>query len=218
MIELDEISKTFITPMQRIDILKKITLTVSEGQFIALTAPSGSGKTTLLNIIAGLLKPDEGRVLINDIDITKLNEEEVSTLRADLIGFVFQNYNLISSFTALENILFPMEIINEKIDYDKAEKLLELVNLTDRAYHFPHQLSGGEQQRLAFARALANDPPIMLIDEPTGNLDKKNSIMIHDLIKKLKEQKKTIIVATHDLEIIKLADKKYSIVEGRLVE
>ena len=218
MIILEDVSKSFTIYSQKLKVLDSINLTVEDGSFIVITAPSGSGKTTLLNVIAGLLRPDSGRVLINNIDITKLDEESLAALRADLIGFVFQEYNLISTFTALENILFPMEIGQEELNVKQAEKLLELVDLKDRETHFPHQLSGGEKQRLAFARALANDPPILLVDEPTGNLDQYNASLIYKLLDDLKMKNKTIIVATHDSEIIRRADRCYTMKNGRLFE
>ncbi len=183
-----------------------------------LSGASGSGKTTLLNIIGGIDKPTSGKILVNDQDLTVQNEDALSDYRCNNVGFVFQAYNLVSTLTVAENIAFPMEWIgtSEEKAETRITELLETVGLQNRANHFPAQLSGGEQQRVAFARALANDPQLILADEPTGNLDSKNSLKIVQVLQLLKSRGKTVIVATHDSEIKELADIVLCLEDGKL--
>jgi putative ABC transport system ATP-binding protein len=202
----------------QIQVLKEINLTVQKGQFIAIYGPSGAGKTTLLNMISGIDKPTSGRITIFDQDLIEQSENALSDYRCSQVGFVFQAYNLISTLTVAENIAFPMEwkrTVPDEIR-KKVTALIETFGLTHRASHFPAQLSGGEQQRVAFARALANDPPLLLADEPTGNLDTKNGQKIIQILQTLKQQGKTIIVSTHDLDIMPLADLKFYLDDGIL--
>ena len=202
-----------------INIIEDINLEVEEGETLIITGPSGAGKTTLLFTISGLLKPTRGKVLVYKVDLTTLSEEALALFRNETIGFVFQDYNLISTFTALENVIFPMELLEKNISgtpIERAKSLLELVGLKDKANLFPYQLSGGEKQRVAFARAMANNPDILLVDEPTGNLDEKNAEMIYDILKTLKESGKTLIIVTHDKKLWTLGDVKYTMREGRL--
>ena len=202
-----------------IEALKDVNLKVEKGEFIAISGPSGAGKTTLLNIIGGIDKPTFGKIIVFKNDLTIENEDFLADFRCNNVGFVFQSYNLVSTLTVAENIAFPMEWARKPDDHikNRVRELLKIVNLEHRTEHFPFQLSGGEQQRVAFARALANDPPLLLVDEPTGNLDTKTGLKIVELLQKLKDKCKTIIVATHDERIIQTADKKLYLEDGKLV-
>jgi putative ABC transport system ATP-binding protein len=203
----------------KVEVLKGVNLEVEKGEFAVISGPSGSGKTTLLNIIGGIDKPTSGKVVVFGEDLSLKGEDFLAGFRCSNIGFVFQSYNLISTLTVAENVAFPMEWIQKPENHIKSrvETLLETVGLKHRANHFPFQLSGGEQQRVAFARALANDPPLLLVDEPTGNLDVKTSLKIVEILRKMKENGKTIIVATHDERILHLADQKMFLEDGKLV-
>ena len=212
------LGKTYQIGGENLEVLKDITFSIHKAQFVVLTGASGSGKTTLLNIIGGLDKPTTGKIFVNDQDLTGQNEDELSDYRCNNVGFVFQAYNLVSTLTVAENIAFPMEWTGKAAeDVEKrVNELLETVGLQSRANHFPAQLSGGEQQRVAFARALANDPELVLADEPTGNLDDKNGQKIVQVLQLLKEKGKTVIVATHDVGIKQLADQILCLEEGKL--
>ena len=202
----------------KIEVLKDINLNISRGKFITLCGPSGSGKTTLLNIIGGIDRPSSGKIIVADQDLTNQNEDFLSDFRCNQIGFVFQAYNLVSTLTVAENIAFPMEWLRKPLEEieKRVNFLLETVGLQHRETHFPSQLSGGEQQRVALARALANNPALILADEPTGNLDQKNGQKIIQTLNLLKQNGKTIIVSTHDIEIRKLADQVIFLDDGRL--
>ena len=180
MIEISGLIKTLHGGGHKVEILKSIDLTIPTGQFIAITGHSGSGKTTLLSLIAGLDAPTDGEINIDGQDITKLNEDELALLRGNRFGFIFQNFHLIPTLTALENVVLSLELNNTPDATKKSEDLLSAVGLGDRLNHYPVQLSGGEQQRLSIARAFVNEPDIILADEPTGNLDSKNSDHIMD--------------------------------------
>jgi putative ABC transport system ATP-binding protein len=200
-------------------ILHPITLQVPRGQFLAIVGPSGSGKSTLLGLIAGLDAPSSGQVLIDGVDITRLNEDALARLRGEKIGFVFQFFHLIPSLTAYENVAVPMEIAGVPNPRGRAEMLMEEVGLTGRAHHYPSQLSGGEQQRVALARALANNPPIVLADEPTGNLDSSNGRHIMELLRGVHRSRgSTVVLVTHDAELASLAEARLSLRDGRVVE
>lgn len=203
----------------KVEVLKDVNLEVEKAKFVAISGPSGSGKTTLLNIVSSIDKPTSGKVVVFGNDLNGKSEDFLASFRCNNIGFVFQSYNLVSTLTVAENIAFPMEWLHksESEIRKRIEELLEIVDLNQRKEHFPFQLSGGEQQRVAFARALANDPPLLLIDEPTGNLDKKTSLKIIQIMEKLKNDRKTIIAVTHDDRIIELADKKLCLEDGKLV-
>jgi len=211
--------KTYELGDAKIEALKDVNLKVDKGEFTAISGPSGSGKTTLLNIIGGIDKPTSGRIVVFGNDLGAKNEDFLASFRCRKVGIVFQSYNLVSTLTVAENVAFPMEWAQKPENHIKkrVEELLEVVGLQHRANHFPFQLSGGEQQRVAFARALANDPPLLLVDEPTGNLDTKTSLKIVQILQKLKGDRKTIIVATHDERIIQLADQKLYLEDGKLV-
>ncbi|MGQ4832524.1 MAG: ABC transporter ATP-binding protein [Candidatus Asgardarchaeia archaeon] len=199
-------------------ILRDVTLKVHEGDFLAITGPTGSGKTLLLYTMSGIITPLKGDVFIYTMKLNTMSEEAKAYLRAEYIGFVFQDFNLISSFNVVENILFPAELINENVDESYAKKLIDKFNLNGKESLFPYQLSGGERQRVAFARALINNPPILLVDEPTSNLDEKNRELIKNILQELKESGKTIVLVSHDKELLQLSDKIITIKEGRLIE
>lgn len=203
-----------------VEVLKNVDLNVEAGEFISIYGPSGAGKTTLLNLIGALDKPTSGKILVFNHDLGTYNENFLATFRSAYIGFVFQSYNLISTLTAVENIAFVVELAGwsrERIK-DRSETLLKLVGLQHRANHFPAQLSGGERQRIAFARALANDPPLLLADEPTGNLDTETGLEIVSILEKVRDERKTVVVATHDEKLLKLASRSYRLKDGRLME
>ena len=212
--------KTYQIGEVKVEVLKDVNLKVDRGEFTVISGPSGSGKTTLLNIISSIDKPTSGKIVVFGNDLNAKDENFLASFRCDNVGFVFQSYNLVSTLTVAENIAFPMEWTRKPDDHIKKriEELLEIVGLQHRADHFPFQLSGGEQQRVAFARALANNPPLLLADEPTGNLDKKTSAKITQILQKLKDDGKTIIVATHDEQIFALADQKLYLEDGKLAD
>jgi putative ABC transport system ATP-binding protein len=213
-----DLTKTYDLGTGKLDVLKGIDIQIPKASFTVLCGPSGSGKTTLLNIIGGIDKPTKGKIIVANKDLTDQDEDQLSDYRCDNVGFVFQAYNLVSTLTVAENVAFPMEWKqkNPKEIEKHVTELLQIVGLEQRANHFPAQLSGGEQQRVAFARALANDPDIILADEPTGNLDAKNSQKILQVLQLLKEKGKSVIVSTHDLEIRKLADFVLYLEDGKL--
>jgi len=212
--------KTYQIGEVKVEVLKDVNLKVDRGEFTVISGPSGSGKTTLLNIISSIDKPTSGKIVVFGNDLNAKDENFLASFRCDNVGFVFQSYNLVSTLTVAENIAFPMEWTRKPDDHIKKriEELLEIVGLQHRADHFPFQLSGGEQQRVAFARALANNPPLLLADEPTGNLDTKTSAKITQILQKLKDDGKTIIVATHDEQIFALADQKLYLEDGKLAD
>jgi len=203
-----------------VEALKDLSFQVNEGEFISIGGPSGAGKTTLLNIIGGLETPTSGSITVFGHDLGARDEDFLATFRCAYIGFVFQSYNLISTLTSLENVAFAMEIAGwpAKRAVKRSQKLLKAVGLSHRADHFPSQLSGGEQQRIAFVRALANDPPLILVDEPTGNLDFKTGLEVVKVLDGLKEKGKTLIVVTHDERITRLSNRTLHMFDGRIVE
>jgi putative ABC transport system ATP-binding protein len=218
MIELRDVSKTVMSGTEPLTILHPLSLQVAQGQFLSIVGPSGSGKSTLLGLIAGLDAPTSGDVFIDEVNITRLGEDGLARLRGEKIGFVFQFFHLIPSLTAYENVAVPMEISGVADPRTRAESLLEEVGLTGRAHHYPSQLSGGEQQRVALARALANNPPIVLADEPTGNLDTTNGRHIMDLLREVHRARgTTIVLVTHDAELAAMADAKLVLRDGRVV-
>ena len=197
----------------------EVSLRIKESDFVIIKGPSGAGKTTLLNLIGGLDSPNEGVVYSSGVKITNLQEESLATFRLVNVGFIFQNYNLISTLTAEENVMFPMKLagMTLKEQRERAVSLLKQIGLGDRREHLPFQLSAGEQQRVAIARALANDPPIILADEPTANIDKKTSLFIRDLFKDMKKDNKTIIIASHDDHLIELANRIITFEDGKII-
>jgi putative ABC transport system ATP-binding protein len=217
MIELHGVSKTVPSGSGTLTILHPLDLTIAGGRVAAITGPSGSGKSTLLGLIAGLDAPTAGRVVIDGVDITALDEDGLARLRGSRIGFVFQFFHLLPSLTAYENVLVPMEILGDRDAPRKADALLREVGLAERRHHYPSQLSGGEQQRVAIARALANDPPILLADEPTGNLDSATGHAVVELLLDINRSRKTtLVIVTHDPELASVADLSIALRDGRV--
>lgn len=216
VMDVREITKSLPLGRERIDILKGISFQIFIGEFVSIVGPSGSGKSTLLGIIAGLDNPTSGQVFIDDVDITRMGEGRLASVRNTKIGMVFQAYNLIPTLTAQENVEVPLYVGKHKgLPSVRAKELLTLVGLSHRLSHRPTQLSGGEQQRVAIARALATDPTIVIADEPTGNLDAKNGENVLKLIADLRDRTgKTFIIATHDPEVARHADRAIRIVDG----
>ena len=217
MISVNNISKTFNNKM----VLDNINLDVKEGEIISIVGPSGAGKTTLLNIISTLDKPDkniDSKVYINGIDVLSLNDIKLSKFRNTQIGFIFQFHELLPEFSAIENVLIPAIIkgVNKRKSRAKALELLDSLGLADVVDQFPSQLSGGEQQRVAVARALINDPKIIFADEPSGNLDTKSSKLLHELFFKLREKHKiTFVIVTHNKELSNMTDRKLNLIDGK---
>jgi putative ABC transport system ATP-binding protein len=219
MIALRGVSKTVQSGDRPLTILHPLDLDIPSGAFLAIVGPSGSGKSTLLGLLAGLDAPTSGSIVIDDTDITRLTEDGLAKLRGEKIGFVFQFFHLVPSLTAFENVLVPMEIAGRRDAVARGRQLLAEVGLTDRAHHYPSQLSGGEQQRIAIARALANDPPIVLADEPTGNLDSTTGRHIMDLLLDVRRRRETtLVLVTHDAELAALADVRLVLRDGRPVD
>lgn len=218
LVAISALCKAYQIEETSVEVLKDITFDVQKGQFVAIYGPSGAGKTTILNMISGIDKPTSGKVSVFGANLAEQNEDYLADYRCNQVGLVFQAYNLVSTLTVAENIAFPMEWRRASSDQiqSRVRELVETLGLQHRANHFPSQLSGGEQQRVAFARALANDPPLFLADEPTGNLDTKNGKNIIQILQSLKGQGKTIIVATHDSDIMPLADLKLYLEDGKL--
>jgi len=218
MIELRGVSKTVPSGAGSLTILHPLDLTIDAGRVVAITGPSGSGKSTLLGLLAGLDAPSSGSVILDGVDITALDEDSLARLRGTRIGFVFQFFHLLPSLTALENVLVPMEIAGAPQAPARAKSLLDEVGLRDRGHHYPSQLSGGEQQRVAIARALANNPPILLADEPTGNLDSATGHSVIELLLAVNRTRKTtLVLVTHDPELAAVADVAIALRDGRVV-
>jgi putative ABC transport system ATP-binding protein len=217
MIELRGVSKTVPSGTGLLTILHPLDLIVPARQVVAITGPSGSGKSTLLGLIAGLDSPSTGHIAIDGTDITALDEDALARLRGRRIGFVFQFFHLLPSLTALENVLVPMEIARVKDAGRRAAALLAEVGLSQRGHHYPAQLSGGEQQRVAIARALANEPPLLLADEPTGNLDSTTGRQVIDLLLEVNRLRgTTLVLVTHDPELAAVADLAIALRDGRV--
>ena len=218
MIELRGVTKQVPSGTGTLTILHPLDLTIPAGTVAAVTGPSGSGKSTLLGLVAGLDAPSAGSIFIDGIDITTLDEDRLARLRGTRIGFVFQFFHLLPSLTAYENVLVPMEIAGVRDATTRATVLLEEVGLTERAHHYPSQLSGGEQQRIAIARALANNPPLLLADEPTGNLDTSTGHHIIELLLEINRTRNTtLVLVTHDPELAARADMTVALRDGRVV-
>ncbi len=218
ILKVENLSKIYGKGNTEVRALDNISFDVEEGEFIAIIGPSGSGKSTLLHSIAGLERATNGNVYFYDKDIYKMNKKELTILRRQKIGIVYQFYNLIPTLNVKENITLPIELDNRKVDDNKLDEIIEFLNLKNREDHLPNELSGGQQQKVAIGRALIINPIIILADEPTGNLDSKSSNEIMQLLKKAnKDYKQTIIMITHNLEIAKLADRIIKIEDGKIV-
>lgn len=219
MIELSNVSKVVTSGSEDLTILHAVSLIIPRGQFVSVIGPSGSGKSTMLGLIAGLDNPTTGDISLDGQNITRMSEDALAEYRGAKLGFIFQSFHLIPSLTAYENILVPMEIMGLSKAAERAQKLLDEVGLHERGHHYPSQLSGGEQQRVAIARAFANEPPILLADEPTGNLDTNNGTHIFDLLLKLNQERRTtLVLVTHDQGLADMADRKISLRGGSVVE
>ena len=218
IVELDDVHKSFVMGKEAVPALRGVSLNVKRGEVLCMMGPSGSGKTTLLNIIGGLDTPSRGHVIVDGENVVSLNEEKLARLRLRKMGFVFQNFNLLSNFTALENVQVPMVLLGKR-DPSRGKELLKLVGLGDRMGHYPSELSGGQQQRVAIARALANDPPLLIGDEMTGDLDTQTSFEVMTLLDQLnKERGTTIVYVTHDPRMSKFAQRVIHMRDGRLAE
>ena len=221
LIELRKVWKTYYLGEITLDVLKEINLEINRGEFAVIVGPSGSGKSTLMNQVGILDTPSKGAILLEGYDISKYSESELAQLRGKKIGFIFQQFNLIPTLTALENVILPTIFQNtpEEERTRRARKLLEKVGLGDRMEHKPTELSGGQQQRVAIARALINDPEIILADEPTGNLDSASGSQVMEMLAKLhRQEKKTIILVTHDVELVRYSEKTIYIKDGCIVK
>ncbi|HOJ50422.1 MAG TPA: ABC transporter ATP-binding protein [Spirochaetota bacterium] len=218
-IEINKLYKSYIWGEEKIEVIKGISMTFEENRFYSIVGESGSGKTTLLNLIGGLDNPDSGSVMIDGKDITSMSDEEKAIFRNNKLGFVFQFYNLLKDFTLIENVMLPYYIKtgNKKEAIKNAYNTLEMFSLEKKANYYPHLLSGGEQQRGAIARAIINQPEIILADEPTGNLDKENKKIVMGILLNLrKKYNLTLIIVTHDIEIAKMSDSIIKLNYGKI--
>jgi putative ABC transport system ATP-binding protein len=219
MIEVKGVRKWIQNGARRVDILKGIDIQIPQGQFVAIVGASGSGKSTLLGLLAGLDTPSEGEIWLDGVPIHNLGEEQLSAVRGQKLGFVFQSYQLIPTLTALENVLLPFELNLPGSGIARARKLLEQVGLGERVDHYPVQLSGGEQQRVALARAFIIEPPIVMADEPTGNLDSVNGEKVLELLlSRNRDAGTTLVLVTHDPQVAALAHRKIVLRDGLVVE
>ncbi|MCR1899501.1 ABC transporter ATP-binding protein [Irregularibacter muris] len=219
VVRIEGLAKSYGKSNTKVEALKNINLTINEGEFVAIVGASGSGKSTLLHLLGGVDKPTSGKVFIDGIDIYGLSERELALFRRRKVGFIFQFYNLVPVLTAEENMQLPMLLDGKKIEKEKFEELVSILGLEERRKHLPNQLSGGQQQRVSIGRALAYNPSILLADEPTGNLDSKNSKEIIDLLKiSVKKYNQTLVLITHDLNIASQADRVITIEDGLLVK
>lgn len=214
-----DLTKEYKMGAQKVCALDNINLTVEQGAFTAIVGTSGSGKSTLLHLLGGLDKPTSGDVYIDSVKITDINEKDLSKIRREHIGFVFQKFCLIQELNVTENIVLPILLSNRKPDNNYIGELCDILGLSERKNHLPSELSGGQQQRVAIARALSNDPKLILCDEPTGNLDKKTGAEVIELLRKINRKfGKTVLVVTHDMSIAKEADRQIQIEDGRIVD
>lgn len=221
LIELKEVKKIYHTPAGHFTALNGVTLSIGEGEFVSIVGKSGSGKTTLINLVTGIDDPTSGEVYVGDTPVHTLKESDKASWRGSNIGIVFQFFQLLPTLTVLENVMLPMGLINRfpvSEHTDRAMALLELVDLTEYAHQLPSMLSGGLQQKAAIARALANDPPIIATDEPTGNLDSKSAESVMVLFENLVQQGKTILMVTHDPDLAKRAARIIEIVDGKIAK
>lgn len=217
ILKVENLTKSYGKGEAKVDAVKNINLSINKGEFVAIVGPSGSGKSTLLHLLGGVDKPTSGKVYINDVDIYTLKEKDLSIFRRRNVGLIYQFYNLIPVLSVKENILLPAELDNRKIDKDYLDDLLKTLGLKERANHLPNELSGGQQQRTSIGRALINRPSIVLADEPTGNLDSKNSKEVLELLKlSVRKYNQTLIMITHDPSIALQADRVITIEDGTI--
>jgi putative ABC transport system ATP-binding protein len=218
IIELQNVKKSYILGSITVDVLRGITLSIEEKDFALILGPSGSGKSTLLNMVSCLDVPTSGKIFLENVDISHLSEDELAEVRGKKIGFVFQQFNLLTHLSALENVIIPtiFQGVPRKESEERAKELLSSVGLKERINHKPAELSGGERQRVAIARSLVNNPEIIVADEPTGNVDSKTGDVIMNILKELNKKGRTVIVVTHDVELKRFANKVIKIRDGEL--
>lgn len=218
ILRVENLTKVYGSGNNKVVALDNVSFSVDKGEFVSIVGASGSGKSTLLHLLGGVDRPTSGKVLINDTDIFKMNDDELAIFRRRQVGLIYQFYNLIPILNVRENITLPLELDNKRVSDEEVDNLIKMLGLDKRSKHLPNELSGGEQQRTSIGRALISRPAIVLADEPTGNLDTKASEEIVSLLKKSnKEMKQTIIMITHNLELAKVADKIIEIADGRIV-
>lgn len=218
ILRVENLTKVYGSGNNKVVALDNVSFSVEKGEFVSIVGASGSGKSTLLHLLGGVDRPTSGKVLINDTDIFKMNDDELAIFRRRQVGLIYQFYNLIPILNVRENITLPLELDNKRVNDEEVDNLIKMLGLDKRSKHLPNELSGGEQQRTSIGRALISRPAIVLADEPTGNLDTKASEEIVSLLKKSnKEMKQTIIIITHNLELAKVADKIIEIADGRIV-
>ncbi|MFA9374775.1 MAG: ABC transporter ATP-binding protein [Poseidonibacter sp.] len=219
MLELKSLKKSYLQGSQNIEIFENLNFHLEEGQRVAIMGKSGSGKSTLLSLISGIIKPNSGDISLNSISYKDLQESELNDFRATNIGFIFQNFHLVSYLNALENVMLPAKVCNIANAKEKAIELLKSVGLSHRLNHLPSELSGGEKQRVAIARALIHNPKIILADEPSGNLDEETGIAVMDILFKLiKQNNTTLILVTHSKDVATRCEKTYKLVSGNLTQ
>ncbi len=219
MVVLENVYKSYKSGEIEVKVLEGLNLEIEKGEFVALIGPSGSGKTTILNIIGALDRADSGKVEVAGVDITKKDEKELTKFRADHLGYVFQDFNLIEVFNIFENVNFPLKVIHKKRDDEKVKNLLKDIGMSDQINKFPDQLSGGQKQRVAVARALVTDPLIVLADEPTANLDSVTSHKVIELMRKMqREFNTTFIFSTHDMHLIDEVDRVLYLEDGKIIK
>jgi putative ABC transport system ATP-binding protein len=220
IIVVDEVHKSYLMGKEAVPALRGVSLAIARGDFVCLMGPSGSGKTTLLNVIGGLDEAGRGHVIVDGENLVALSENQLAELRLRKMGFIFQNYNLLGSFTALENVEAPMVLakVGRRARADRARALLERVGLGDRTHHYPSELSGGQQQRVAIARALANDPPILIADEMTGDLDSETGFAIMELVSGLNRDGMTVVYVTHDPRMAAFAGRVIQLRDGQILD
>jgi len=218
VIKLEDVWKKYEMGKEQLVVLKEVNLDIKKGEFIAITGHSGSGKSTFMNLVGALDIPSHGNIYLKGKNISSMSETALSVLRGKTIGFVFQQFNLLPTFNAFDNVMIPMELVDFPDDKAKkrAEELLTMLGLKDRMRHKPTELSGGQQQRVAIARALANNPEVILADEPTGNLDSKTGKFVMDFLSKLNQEGKTIILVTHEMDLVDYASRVIYLKDGRI--
>lgn len=218
MMRIQGLRKSYGSSSSKVEVLKGINLEVKKGETLALIGKSGSGKSTLLSLLAGLDQPDSGEITLNDTHLSKMTEKELTHFRAQNMGIVFQQFHLVSTLTALENVLLPLELLKRKDAFEKATSLLESVGLSHRAHHLPSELSGGESQRVALARALATSPTILFADEPSGNLDEETGVKVMDLLfKMVQETSTTMVLVTHDPDLARRCSRTVHLEHGSIL-
>lgn len=219
ILRAENVSKTYSSGSKSVTVLENINFSVEKGTSVSIVGPSGSGKTTLLGLCAGLDRVTDGKITLNDVLLNKQSEDNLAAIRNQFVGFVFQNFQLIPTLTALENVMVPLELRGEKNVQQSSEDLLRRVGLGERLDHYPSQLSGGEQQRVAIARAFSNRPKILFADEPTGNLDEETGVSVESLLFEInREMGTTLVIVTHDLELAQKTDQILRLKGGKIIE